>query len=266
SSDLDALEEALDGFDGLLKVQLAGPWTLAATLEQSRSLNPALADPGLVADLAASLAEGIAAHAAEVAKRLPRATLVVQLDEPALPAVITGAVPTASGLGRVRAPEEEFLRARLAQVISATQNYTVVHCCGHDVPFGIIMGAGAAGVSFDMSQLRIADLDKLAETAEAGAGLLAGVPFDLAERSPLTPDAYARSIAELWRKLTLPAGRCPEQVVVTPACGLAGASPARARAVLGACRDAGRILADMMGELWVRWRRPGASTRSSARS
>ena len=64
SSDLDAMEEALDGYKGLLKVQLAGPWTLAATIEQPRSLNPALADPGLVADLASSLAEGAAAHVA----------------------------------------------------------------------------------------------------------------------------------------------------------------------------------------------------------
>jgi methionine synthase II (cobalamin-independent) len=248
SSDLDALEETLQGFDGPLKIQVAGPWTLAATLEKTRSLNPALSDPGLVADLATSLAEGIAAHVAEVAKRLPGATLVVQLDEPALPAVAVGAVPTASGLGRVRVPEEEILRERLHRVVAATDKYVVVHCCSQDVPFGIIMGSGADGVSLDISLLRTADLDKLAETAEAGAGLLAGVNFDLAERSPLTPETHARSVAELWRKMTLPASGCAEQVVVTPACGLAGASPARAREVLGACRDAARILADMMGE------------------
>ncbi len=87
SSDLDAMEEVLDGYEGLLKIQLAGPWTLAATIEQPRSLNPALADPGLVADLTSSLAEGVAAHVAEVAKRVPKATLIVQFDEPALPAV-----------------------------------------------------------------------------------------------------------------------------------------------------------------------------------
>lgn len=51
------MEEALDGYSGLVKVQLAGPWTLAATIEQPRSLNSALADSGLVSELAASLAE-----------------------------------------------------------------------------------------------------------------------------------------------------------------------------------------------------------------
>ena len=107
SSDLDAMEEVLDGYAGPLKIQLAGPWTLAATIEQPHSLNAALADPGLVADLASSLAEGVTAHVAEVAKRVPGATLLVQLDEPPLPAVLHGAVPTPSGLSRVRAVEDE---------------------------------------------------------------------------------------------------------------------------------------------------------------
>ena len=120
SADLDAMEETLDGYPGLLKVQVAGPWTLAATIEQPRSLNPALADPGLVADLATSLAEGVAAHVAEVAKRIPGATIIVQLDEPALPAVAAGGVPTASGLSRVRPVDEEVLRERLREVLAAT--------------------------------------------------------------------------------------------------------------------------------------------------
>lgn len=85
SSDLDAMEEVLDGYEGPLKIQLAGPWTLAATIEQTRLLKPALADPGLVADLTSSLAEGVAIHVAEVAKRVPKATLIVQVDEPCPP-------------------------------------------------------------------------------------------------------------------------------------------------------------------------------------
>jgi methionine synthase II (cobalamin-independent) len=250
SSDLDAMEEVLDGYDGLLKVQVCGPWTLAATLEQPRSLNPALADPGLVADLAASLAEGAAAHVAEVAKRVPRATLAVQFDEPALPVVAAGAVPTASGLNRVRAVEEEVLRDRLHQVVSAVNTYTIVHCCNRDVPFGIITGAGADGVSFDLSLLRRDDFDQLAAVAEAGAGLLAGaMSFDFPERRGVTPTDTARTVAQAWRKTALPAAECARQVVVTPACGLASASPAQAREALRWCREAARILPEMMGEM-----------------
>jgi len=264
SSDLDAMEETLDGYQGPLKVQVAGPWTLAATLEQPHSLNPALADPGLVADLAASLAEGVTGHVAEVAKRVPGATLLVQLDEPALPAAALGMVPTPSGLSRVRAVEEEILRDRLRTVLAATRAYTIVHCCAPGYPFGIVTGAGADAVSFDMSLLKPADYDELAALAEAGKGLFAGAvpplpsvpaasePGDRRprqERTRTTPTDTAKSIAELWRKMSQPPASCAPQVVVTPACGLAGASPERARAVLRRVRETAAILPEMMGEL-----------------
>jgi methionine synthase II (cobalamin-independent) len=262
SSDLDAMEEVLDEYAGVFKVQLAGPWTLAATIEQPRSLNPALADPGLVADLAASLAEGAATHVAEVAKRVPKATLVVQFDEPVLPAVLRGTVPTPSGLSRVRAVDEEIARDRLHQVLAATPAYTVVHCCGNKPPFGIIMGAGADGVSFDPGQLGREDLDGFAEAAEAGAGLLVGalpatgpqVPQDARrggrdERKRPAPSDTAGVVRDLWRAMDLPAARCAPQVVITPACGLAGVSPRQARDALRWCREAAAVLPEMMEEL-----------------
>ena len=266
SSDLDVMEEALDGFRGPLKVQLCGPWTLAATLELPRTLNVAIADPGAVADLTASLAEGAAAHAAEVAKRVPGARIVVQFDEPALAAVAGGEVPTASGLSRLRAVEAETLRERLAQVITATHGYTVVHSCAQAVPFGIIRAAGAGALSFDLSQLRRGEEDGVAEAAEAGMGLLTGVipavqaPDAGTTRltgptgtvAPGDGSAEARQAAErvirLWRRLGLPLDTCPEQAVITPACGLAGASPDQARAALTRCREAGSMLAELIEE------------------
>jgi methionine synthase II (cobalamin-independent) len=266
SSDLDVMEEVLDGFRGPLKIQLCGPWTLAATLELPRTLNVAIADPGAVADLTASLAEGAAAHVAEIAKRVPGARLVVQLDEPALSAVAGGEVPTASGLSRLRPVEAEVLRERLAQVIASTGKYTVVHSCSTAVPFGIIRAAGAGALSFDLSQLRRGEEDAVAEAAEAGLGLLTGVvpavPAPEAKAAgPAGPtgtvapgdgSAEARQAAErvirLWRRLGLPLETCPEQAVITPACGLAGASPAQARAALTRCREAGSMLAELIEE------------------
>ena len=287
SHDLDALEEVLDGYSGLLKLQVAGPWTLAATLEQPRSLQPALADAGAVADIAASLAEGTLAHVAEVAKRVPGARIVVQFDEPALPAVIEGSVPTASGLSRVRAVDEEVVRERLRAVLTAVGQYRVVHCCARDVPFGIIRGCGADAVSFDLSQLQGEGWDALAETAEAGLGLLVGatsaahdaeraVPLATSQAPRGTPAAagrpqatgasVARAVADAWRRMGLPPDACAPQVVITPACGLAGASPQAARSVLKRCREAARILPEIMEEqrLWS-LTRPAAGMPSSTR-
>ena len=278
SSDLDAMEEVLNGYQGPLKIQLAGPWTLAATIEQPHSLKVALADPGLVTDLASSLAEGVKAHVAEVAKRVPGATLLVQLDEPSLPAVADGGIPTPSGLSRVREVDEEVLRAKLREVLEATRAYTIVHCCASGYPFEIINGAGADAVSFDLSLLGHGDYDKFAETVEGGSGLLIGalsvtglgktprarrrgVPTARAggrasagrrsdvERSRPTPEGTANAVREVWRKIGLPPASCAEQVVITPACGLAGASPDQARDALRWCREAGRILPELMAEL-----------------
>ena len=264
SSDLDVMEEVLDGFRGPLKIQLCGPWTLAATLELPRTLNVAIADPGAVADLTASLAEGAAAHAAEVAKRVPGAQLVVQFDEPALAAVAGGEVPTASGLSRLRPVEAETLRERLARVIASTGKYTVIHSCSMAVPFGLIRTAGADALSFDLSQLRRGEEDAVAEAAEAGLGLLTGVAPAVPApgagtarpaQGPTGPgdgSAEARQAAErvirLWHRLGLPLETCPDQAVITPACGLAGASPGQARAALTRCREAGSMLAELIEE------------------
>ena len=48
----------------------------------------------------------------------------------------------------------------------------------------------------------------------------------------------------LWRRLGFALDGLPAQVVVTPACGLAGATPGYARAALAACVEAGHRLRD----------------------
>jgi hypothetical protein len=265
SSDLDVLEEVLQGFRGPVKIQLCGPWTLAATMELPHTMNVALADPGAVADLTASLAEAAAAHVAEVAKRVPGAQLLVQLDEPALPAVAAGDVPTASGLSRLGAVEAGPLQERLSQVLASIRGYTLVHCCATNVPFGIIRAAGAAGLAFDLGQLRRGEEDGVAEAAEAGMGLLTGAvpalpgqaagdpgPGGPGQSGPAGSAGEARQTAErvirLWRRLGLPLATCAEQAVITPACGLAGASPAQARAALTRCREAAALLPELIEE------------------
>jgi methionine synthase II (cobalamin-independent) len=245
ASDLDVLEEVLQGFEGPLKIQLCGPWTLAATLELTRTMNMALADPGAVADLTASLAEGAAAYAADVAKRVPGGKLVIQFDEPALPSVVEGLVPSQSGMSRLAAIEADTVRDRLNQVLGATPGYTVVHCCATAVPFGIIQRAGADGLAFDLSQLRRGEEDGVAEAAEAGLGLLTGAIPALADEPGGARETSER-VLRLWQRIGLPLATAADQAVITPACGLAGASPAQARAALTRCREAAAMLPELI--------------------
>ena len=265
SADLDALEEAADGYEGPLKIQVCGPWTLAATIELIRSQDPALADPGAVADLTASLAEGLAAHISEVRDRVPGAQVVVQLDEPGLPAVMAGNVPTASGLNRLPVPEAADTEAGLGSIISAARAFTVVHCCALSVPFGIIKGAGADGVGCDLSTLEQTGEDGLAEAVEAGLGIVAGViPATGTAAAPEPPpaDRVARAVTALWQRMGWPVARrggagpgggtgpggVAAQVVLAPACGMAGATPGYARAAMACCREAARMLPELIEE------------------
>jgi hypothetical protein len=173
--DLDALEEVADGYQGTLKLQLCGPWTMAASLELARSQEPVLADPGALRDLIDSLAEGVAAHVAGVAARVPGARLLLQVDEPALPTVLEGGVPSASGFNRVRAVEEADAESGLRAALSATAAPTIVHCCGMSAPVGIIRRAGADGAGIDLGVLRRGEEEVLAEAVEAGLGIFAVV-------------------------------------------------------------------------------------------
>ncbi len=90
------------GYAGRFKIQVAGPWTLAATVERPRG-DRVLADHGARRELAQALAEGLRGHVADVRRRIPDAELLVQVDEPALPAVL--ARPGADGVRLPPAPD-----------------------------------------------------------------------------------------------------------------------------------------------------------------
>ncbi len=239
--DLDALEEVAGDYTGPLKVAAAGPWTLAASIELTRG-DKALADPGARRDVGEALAEGLRQHVADLRRRLPGATVLLQLDEPSLPMVLAGHVPTASGFDVLPAVEESTAEAVLRTALGATDAFGILHCCAAGAPIRLLRRAGADAVSLDAAQLSPADDDALGEVIEAGAGLLLGL---VPTGAPLShPAATVAPVRALWRRLGFPADRLPPTVVVTPACGLAGVSPAYARAALTRCREAAHELAE----------------------
>ncbi|MFR9788911.1 methionine synthase [Streptomyces sp. MB22_4] len=241
--DLDALEEFTQGYEGDLKVQAVGPWTLAAALELKNG-EAALSDPGACRDLAASLAEGLRLHLDEVRRRVPGARIVLQLDEPSLTAVLRGQVRTASGYRTHRAVDRQLVEHTLREVVAAHGDGPVaVHSCAPDVPFALLRRAGVAAVSFDFALLTERDDDAIGEAVEAGTRLFTGVVPGT--DGPLSdPAGSVMGVRTLWRRLGLNPDLLAEAVTLTPACGLAGASPAYARRALAHCVRAARSLAD----------------------
>ncbi|MGW8379580.1 methionine synthase [Streptomyces sp. ODS28] len=247
--DLDALEEFTQGYEGALKVSAVGPWTLAATLER-RNGEAMLGDPGACRDLAASLAEGLSGHLAELRRRVPGARVVLQLDEPLLDRVLRGSVKTASGYRTHAAVDRAVAEGALRDLMAVHDGPSVVHSCAREVPVRLLRRAGAAGISLDarvLTEREDAELyEAVGEAVEGGTALFTGVvPGDGADAAELSdPAGSVGGVRSLWRRIGLSPELLPESVVVTPACGLAGASPAYARAVLAHCVRAARSLAD----------------------
>ena len=244
SHDLDELEAAHQGRTGPVKVQLGGPWTLAAALRLTRG-EPVLSDRGAVRDLVQSLTDGAVQHLGDVRRRLPDAPLVLQLDEPSLPAVLEGGILSSSG-ARAFSPVpavtvEETLRA----LVDAVGVPVVVHCCAERPPVATLVRAGASGLSLDLTVLARQVDDELGEAVDGGVALFAGVvPAVLPRGAALSdPAGTVGPVRRVWHRIGLPAEGL-RRVVVTPTCGLAGADPAHARAALRIAADAARQLAE----------------------
>lgn len=243
AQDLDTVEEHTDGYAGAFKVQVAGPWTLAATVERPRG-DKLLADHGARRELAQALALGVADHVRDVRRRLPgERRLVVQVDEPALPAVMAGSVPTASGFGRHRTVHPPEVSAALEELLAAVRDAGAepwVHCCAADAPLALLRGAGAEGLMVDLGLVGAAGHDALAESLEAGLTVGLGV---VPTADPGTSPGEKEYVVRVERWLDM-LGIDPEEasgrLVVTPACGLAGAGDAWARRALETCRAVAR--------------------------
>lgn len=237
--ELDELAEAYDGYVGPLKVQVAGPWTLAASVRLTRG-ERALVDPGAASDLVASLADGVGRYVAEVRRLVPGAEVVLQLDEPSLPAVLEGSLPTDSGYGRIRAVDPQAAASGLRTVLGAHDGPTVVHSCHPAAPLPLLRSTGVGAVALDLTAATPARWESVAATLETGTAVWAGV---LATDGSTTSEEARRLVLDGFERAGLGA-EALRGLVVTPTCGLAGLTPEGARTVVRTALDTARRLAE----------------------
>jgi len=245
--DLDYLEEVAQEYAGELKISACGPWTFAAGVELP-SGERMLRDPGAVRDLIGALCEALVLHVAQVRRRFPRASsLLLQLDEPMLPAVLAGSIDTASGLSRYPAVDAQVVSAGVEQVltsIAGAQALGGVHCCAPAVPLDLLRAAGAQFCSVDL--LIEQDEEQIGRAWESGTRLMLGAVPSVGE-GQLSDTRASAPIRALADRLGLV--ERTESIVVTPTCGLAGASPAWVRTAYAAVRGAARVLRDDVGHV-----------------
>lgn len=237
--DLDVLEENAQGLTGPLKIAVTGPWTLAASVLRPLG-GRVLGDRGARRDLAQSLAAGIADLVADVERRLPGVAVLRQVDEPSLPAVLAGRVPTEGGYFRHRSVDRPEAVELLREV-----GGDVLHCCAPGLDLELAIGrhgAGFGGVSLDQDLITPSDWDSLGGLLEDGKELWLGVAPTASGVAP-TADALTRRALAVLRPLEL-GPVLTERVVLTPACGLAGWPAPQVSALLRALATTAERMTD----------------------
>ena len=246
SQDLEVAEASIGSHVGPIKVQVAGPLTLAARIEDPAG-ESLLRDPGAVAELAAAAASAFGDLVARMRRAFPRAQVVVQVDEPDVPAVLAGRVRTSSGRLTHRSVENPVVHRHLATVlqgIEAAGGVGGVRCFQPQPPVDLFVQAGSRFVAVDLLRALPAD-DALPRAWESGIGLMLGcVPVDVAgwehrevgdaqTSAPLRAFMHASGFVEV-----------PTHVAVTPSGGLARLDLANARRVIERCVRVGQIVRD----------------------
>jgi methionine synthase II (cobalamin-independent) len=243
--DVDALDEAWDkaglrGSGHPVKVQAPGPLTLAAELELANG-HRAITDPGATRDLAASLAEGVAAHRASLSRRLDT-PVVVQFDEPALPAAVAGRLAGVTALTPVPAIDEASAVALLDVCVAAAGADVLLHSCSAGIPWKLLCRSAIRGVSMDAGMLKDTDYDGIAEFAESGRAVMLGIVPTTAPERPPSEQQIAATAAGVTDRIGFPRSVLADRIGITPACGLAGATSHWARTAVGLARRAAEAL------------------------
>ena len=245
--DVDALEEAwetagLRGSGRPVKVQAPGPITLAAELELANG-HRAITDLGAVHDIAASLAEGVGAHRAAVSRRLDT-PVVVQFDEPPLPAAVTGRLAGVTSLSPV-APIDETLATTLLDTCAAAAGAEVaVHSCATALPWNVLQRSNIAAASVDVRTLETADLDAVAEFVDSGRAVVLGVVSSSTPARRPSAEEVAAAVVAVTDRLGFGRAARRGRIGVTPSCGLAAATPQWARSAISLARQAAEAFAD----------------------
>lgn len=237
--DLDILEENAQGLTGPLKVAVTGPWTLASSTFLPLG-GRVLGDRIARRDLTQALASSVRELTGEIERRLPGVQVLLQVDEPALPSVLSGSVPTEGGYFRHRSVDRSEAVALLGEL-----GGHVLHCCapGLDIELAIGRdGAGFSGVSLDQDLMTRTQWDAVASLLEEGRDLWLGC-LPTASGVPLSADELTRRVLGALRPLEL-GPLLLDWVVLTPACGLSGWTPTAVSAGLKALRTTGERMVE----------------------
>jgi len=108
----------------------------------------------------------------------------------------------------------------------------------------VLQHSNIAAISVDVSTLATADLDAVAEFVESGRVVMLGVVSSSAPARRPSAEEVAAAVVAVTDRLGFGRAALRDRIGVTPACGLAAATPQWARTAIGLARRAAEDFAD----------------------
>ena len=120
----------------------------------------------------------------------------------------------------------------------------LLHSCAADLPWNLLQRSAIGAISIDAGTLRAADLDGVAAFVESGRTVMLGVVPGTAPEQRPSAEEVAKAVVAVTDRLGFGRSALRDRIGVTPACGLAGATPQWARTAIGLARTAAEAFAE----------------------
>ena len=243
-ADLDQCEQAWGTRIDAVKIQVAGPWTLSASIELSNG-HRALTDTGALRDLTESLIAGIQEYSADVRARFDT-EVYVQLDEPLLAQVRDGSLPGTSQFDEIPSINDVDLGERLAGVIERAE-VRYLNQTGYPPLWKVAQVAGVETCQVTLDTVRGSEqYDGMGHALAAGMRVGLGMTRAGDDRDPRH---LAVDVARMWDELGLDRTLLTHAVDVHPCGGLANCTLLDAAAALRTARTVADMLDKDAGDL-----------------
>lgn len=219
NEDIDELEAIAHEHSGLLKMQIAGPWTLAASIELING-HRLINDMGAVHDYAQGISAAVSQFLSEARRRFPHARWVIQVDEPWIGGVLRGQVPTRTGRGSlppVDGQTVQHILTNIAQSIHDEDAFAWIHTCANQPPLELMLKSGFDGISVDFGLLQNGDEEFITDMWDKNVVLIAGLNAAVTNNS----QQLLNPVIEFARKVSAPLDSLKNYINLSPTCGLA---------------------------------------------
>lgn len=192
-----------------LKISVLGPWSLAAGLYLSHG-ERILLDHGARRDVLEAYAEGVKEHLLRLRSTTTLRSFTVQLEEPQLPAVLDGTLPTASGYRTLRSIPRAEVRQVYAQFVTTLSDVAgtsvIINLPGADNDWrqrvDLTHQAGIGGYLINPAHLSAFGWERVAALVESGSQIYLQI-LEPGMRAPGVVDGV-KKILRPWQQLGLP--------------------------------------------------------------